>query len=120
MQATLEEVELSASGGTHVFGPGHDGKLAELRKAQIELAHACAKYKVDDSTLPRGGNLATEDEAQEPDVLLAREKRREANNEYFRCVNDGVVAVVAKLEDVAVAMREVEQESKEVWSEGTA
>ena len=36
MQATLEEVELSASGGTHVFGPEHDRKLAE-REDDSEL-----------------------------------------------------------------------------------
>ncbi|KAF3766391.1 hypothetical protein M406DRAFT_18578, partial [Cryphonectria parasitica EP155] len=49
MQATLEEVELSASGGTRVFGPDHDRKLAELRAAQIELAQAWARSEADEA-----------------------------------------------------------------------
>lgn len=50
MQATLEEVELSASGGTRVFGPDHDRKLAELRSAQIALAQAWARSEADEAT----------------------------------------------------------------------
>ncbi|KAK4465907.1 hypothetical protein QBC42DRAFT_260054 [Cladorrhinum samala] len=50
-------------------------------------------------------------------ILLAR-KRREANDRYFQRVNQGVLDVVAKLEEVAVAMRAVEAESKEVWDDG--
>lgn len=49
MQATLEEVELSASGGTHVFGAEHDRKLLELRTAQIALAQAWARSEADDA-----------------------------------------------------------------------
>ncbi|KAJ3498591.1 hypothetical protein NLG97_g1009 [Lecanicillium saksenae] len=49
MQATLEEVELSASAGTHVFGRSHDVKLAELRAAQIALAQAWTRSEVDGS-----------------------------------------------------------------------
>ncbi len=49
MQATLEEVELSASGGTRVFGPDHDAKLAELRQAQIALAQAWARSEADEA-----------------------------------------------------------------------
>ncbi|KAK7208687.1 hypothetical protein V2G26_015865 [Clonostachys chloroleuca] len=48
MQATLQEVELSASGGTHVFGPEHDRKLNELRAAQIALAQAWARSEADE------------------------------------------------------------------------
>ncbi|KJZ72032.1 hypothetical protein HIM_08593 [Hirsutella minnesotensis 3608] len=172
MQATLEEVELSASGGTHVFGPGHDRKLADLRAAQIALAQAWARSEADDaietalrnSTAPAPGdevrNLkgtwteaarpgvgegtdapksttgptikrpdssgvgvadrlgATLEEETELDIVLAR-KRREANDQYFQQVNNGVIDVVAKLEDVAVAMRAVEQESQDVWNEHT-
>ncbi|KAL2195910.1 hypothetical protein P885DRAFT_39043 [Corynascus similis CBS 632.67] len=55
-------------------------------------------------------------EETEVDILLAR-KRREANDRYFQRVNQGVLDVVAKLEDVAIAMRAVEQESKELWGE---
>ncbi|KAI0161310.1 hypothetical protein GGR57DRAFT_454294 [Xylariaceae sp. FL1272] len=50
MQTTLEEAELSASGGTHVFGVDHDHKLAELRVAQIALAQAWARSEADDPT----------------------------------------------------------------------
>lgn len=170
MQATLEEIELSASGGTHVFGPDHDRKLAELRAAQIALAQAWARSEADDaidaeihehtasvvgdgvrnmrstigdasrsgapdgteggrstigsSSVPRPNSSGTGveglgaklEEETEVDILLAR-KRREANDRYFQRVNQGVIDVVSKLEDVAVAMRAVEQESKEVWSE---
>ncbi|KAM0549102.1 hypothetical protein ACHAPJ_009557 [Fusarium lateritium] len=167
MQATLEEVELSASGGTHVFGPDHDRKLADLRAAQIALAQAWARSEADDvietaqlenvgsvtgsevrnmkgalgdtsksgldgteksavgsSSISRPNSSGTGverlghklEEETEVDILLAR-KRREANDRYFQRVNQGVIDVVTRLEDVAVAMRAVEQESKEVWSE---
>lgn len=168
MQATLEEVELSASAGTHVFGRSHDVKLAELRAAQIALAQAWARSEVDGSTEKSsrdegspdvGGDLRSAkgsfadgakpstgdaepskgntnngaprtlgegadverlgsklEEETEADILLAR-KRREANDEYFERVNAGVIDVVSKLEKVAVAMRAVEQESKDVWNE---
>ncbi len=175
MQATLEEVELSASGGTRVFGTDHDRKLAELRAAQIALAQAWARSEADEAieTMGAGGlgegrNLkgpgglagaeasgtqgvdgpgnaksdgndaakstigggsgrpgsssgpdrlgAKLEEDTEVDILLAR-KRREANDRYFQRVNQGVLDVVAKLEDVAIAMRAVEQESKDIWAE---
>ncbi|MBE3048232.1 DUF5315 domain-containing protein [Candidatus Bathyarchaeota archaeon] len=169
MQATLEEVELSASGGTHVFGPDHDRKLAELRAAQITLAQAWARSEADDAietgreaveasggeelrrskgnagagegskgadpadtvkstagtnSAPGAGSgvpgverlEAKLEEETEVDILLAR-KRREANDQYFQRVNRGVLDVVAKLGDVAVAMKEVGQESKDIWGE---
>lgn len=172
MQATLEEVELSASGGTHVFGPEHDRKLAELRTAQIALAQAWARSEADDAiettlghnsvpaagdelrnlkgaladTSRQGGGDGTDaakstagtasvrpesggggadrlgaklEEETEVDILLAR-KRREANDQYFQRVSNGVIDVVAKLEDVAVVMRAVEQESKDVWHENAS
>lgn len=165
MQATLEEVELSASGGTRVFGPDHDRKLAELRAAQIALAQAWARSEADetigtsampgsasdgpgadsktDGTTIGGGAGGTDgaarsgrtasvrhgsagvgaghlgqklEEETETDIRFAR-KRREANDRYFQRVNQGVLDVVAKLDDVATAMRAVEQESKDVWGE---
>ncbi|KAH6656473.1 hypothetical protein BKA67DRAFT_552087 [Truncatella angustata] len=176
MQATLEEVELSASGGTHVFGLEHDRKLTELRSAQIALAQAWARSEADDAidttdgvgneevrdlkgalggagltaaggagpglagkasadgTDPgkstvgtgtarppssgRGGEKlgAMLEQETESDILLAR-KRREANDRYFSRVDQGVRDVVAKLEDVAITMRAVEQESRDVWGE---
>lgn len=185
MQATLEEVELSASGGTRVFGPDHDRKLAELRAAQIALAQAWARSEADGAMEPAettagggtgagsgsgagagaavggAGSVSTErgaagtgaelktdgtegarsvgtaggssarpgsagvgaerlgqklEEETESDIQFAR-KRREANDRYFQRVNQGVLDVVAKLEDVATAMRAVEQESKDVWGD---
>ncbi|EHK96351.1 hypothetical protein M7I_7939 [Glarea lozoyensis 74030] len=159
MQGTLEEVELSAVNGTHVFGPEHGKALDELRSAQIGLAQAWARSEADEAvegtdkeskvkgglTLGSEGRSALEavgstvtgsirpgsssggiaaaerrgsklEEETEADVLLAR-KRREANDRYFQRVNAGVLDVVAKLEEVAAAMRAVEQESRDIWGE---
>lgn len=165
MQSTLEEVELSAVNGTHVFGPEHNKALEELRATQIGLAQAWARSEADDAvenadkeskglgskiggglfgsegisglegTAAGGSTVASgsqrpgssgvgaaerlgsklEEETQ-GDILLAR-KRREANDKYFQRVNDGVLDVVAKLEEVASAMRAVEQESRDIWGE---
>lgn len=161
MQATLEEVELSASGGTRVFGPDHDRKLAELRSAQIALAQAWARSEADEAIETTGivGSSSVSDKAAgtelrtdgtdgtgkstvtasigpgsagttlgadrlgqkleqetEDDIQFAR-KRREANDRYFQRVNQGVLDVVAKLDEVAIAMKAVEQESKDVWGD---
>jgi hypothetical protein len=163
MQSTLEEVELSAANGTHVFGPEHSKALEELRAAQIGLAQAWARSEADEvvesrDQESRGGRVAgmlgsegrsaldtlgTEargstigssgrpgssgaaapvrmgsklEQETEADILLAR-RRREANDKYFQRVNGGVLDVVAKLEEVAVAMRAVEQESRDIWGE---
>jgi hypothetical protein len=48
MQNTLEEVELSATTGTHIFSPDHSKALEELRMAQIALAQAWAKSEADE------------------------------------------------------------------------
>ncbi len=163
MQSTLEEVELSAVNGTHVFGPEHSKALEGLRAAQIELAQAWARSEADDavesadkeskglsvgktmvlgsegrsaldtvgSTVPSGSGrpgssgavvggverIGSELEKEtEADIILAR-KRREANDKYFQRVNEGVLDVVAKLEEVANAMKAVEQESRDIWGE---
>jgi hypothetical protein len=165
MQATLEEVELSASGGTRVFSSEHEQKLGDLRTAQIALAQAWARSEADDYGEPSATPAALEElrnmqngqldaarslegdgtdggkttiagtsappgssaggfdqlgaqleEETESDILLAR-RRREANDLYFQRVNEGVIDVVTKLEDVARAMRAVEQESKDLWNE---
>lgn len=163
MQSTLEEVELSAVNGTHVFGPDHSRALEDLRAAQIELAKAWARSEADeavegaekDSKAVSGGKglaLGSEgrslldtagsegisgsvkvgssglgvegleggtlEEDTEHDILLAR-KRREANDRYFQRVNGGVLDVVKMLEEVAGAMRAVEQESRDIWGETT-
>jgi hypothetical protein len=183
MQATLAEVELSASGGTHVFGSDHDRKLADLRAAQIALAQAWARSEADDAIETSGaaaagamdevrdlkGALAATGltsaaafgpgsaagktagvEGTEPakstvgsgsanlsnpqgpdglgavlehetelDILMAR-RRREANDEYFSRVDQGVRDVVAKLDEVAVAMMAVEQETRDIWGDETS
>ncbi|KAI9714449.1 MAG: hypothetical protein M1820_000410 [Bogoriella megaspora] len=167
MQNTLEEVELSATSGAHVFGEGHAAALERLRSAQIELARAwardegeevsslhdmqermksqgekdgggVAKDKTDSPQSKKGaarpgskgepdgadagmrtgqGGRSQLEEEAEADIVLAR-RRREANDRYFERVNASVLDVVAKLDEVANAMRGVEMESKEIWGEG--
>lgn len=160
MQSTLEEVEISAVNGVHVFGPKHNEALEELRTAQIALAQAWARSEADntveaadkesrvirssgimasetnksgvgatdgaksaaESTSGRPGSSAGDkpatkhEEETEADILLAR-KRREANDRYFDRVNSGVLDVVAKLEEVARAMKAVEEESRDIWGD---
>jgi septum formation topological specificity factor MinE len=147
MQNTLAEVELSASGSSHVFGAQHAKALEDLRITQLALAQAWAKSEAEEephhpedreaniggsgtagvhaspAELGKGTGSRSNsrernlEEETERDILLAR-KRREANDKYFQQVNSGVLDVVAKLEQVANAMRQVEKESKEIWSEG--
>ena len=64
-------------------------------------------------TTDRGTNIEEETQA---DMLMAQ-RRREANDRYFHRVNAGVLDVVAKLEEVSLAMRRVEKESRDIWSE---
>jgi hypothetical protein len=158
MQNTLEDVEMTAERGTHVFGAEHTRALEELRKAQIALAQAWAKSEADDGTenaeketrAPRGSGIGSEgksmldsteggisghsgtgapgssggvgkvgsklEEETEADILLAR-RRREANDNYFKRVNEGVEDVVKKLEDVAKAMAAVEKQNRETWDD---
>lgn len=156
MQSTLEEVELSAANGTHVFGAEHSKALESLRDAQIKLAQAWARSEAVDiveemgsrndnaknstaattegeknfgaSNAARPGSSGVDgrekhekrpialDQETAADILSAR-KRREANDRYFMKVNAGVIDVVAKLEDVAAAMRAVEQESRDIWGD---
>jgi septum formation topological specificity factor MinE len=159
MQSTLEEVDLSAVNGTHVFGAEHSKVLEDLRTAQIALAQAWARSEADDAVdtadrdgkaLRASGMLGSEgksaldgtegakstinsgsvrpgssgadknasklEEETDTDILLAR-KRREANDKYFQRVNSGVLEVVAKLEEVSVAMMAVEQESRDIWGD---
>lgn len=135
MQATLAEVELSAARGTEFFGPEHSSALEELRGAQIALAQAWARSEADEivdhpveheddgakAGKPSGedkrdGKAAGREDETEGDIMLAR-KRREANDKYFWRVQQGVLDVVGKLEEVAAAMGKVEKESREIWSE---
>ena len=64
-----------------------------------------------------GSGKSLLEEETEMDIALA-EKRREANDRYFQRVNKGVLDVVAKLEEVAKAMKAVELESREIWGDG--
>jgi hypothetical protein len=138
--------------GMTVFGSEHSRALDELRKAQIELAKAWARSEDDGATAeqqrkvsdvgsmappnnltrPRGGSNAVKgdklfdriklEEETEKDIELSR-KRREENDRYFEKVNKGVQEVVVRLEEVAKAMRGVENESNEIWGrseDGTA
>ncbi|WEW55700.1 hypothetical protein PRK78_001133 [Emydomyces testavorans] len=140
MQSTLAEVELAAASGDHVFTAEHAKALEELRVKQLALAQAWVRSEVDevvDGSASESGlgaakgaeslrrpSTETEDrlphkvldEKTEKDILLAR-KRRQANDRYFERVNSSVLDVVAKLDEVANAMRTVERESKEIWSE---
>lgn len=144
MQSTLAEVELSAVNGTHVFGAEHAKALESLRTTQLALAQAWSRGEADESlenshdatgkvgkgagllgAEPKrrgsGSSVSSDtakklEEETENDILLAR-KRREANDRFFQRVNAGVLDVVAKLEDVALAMRAVERESRDLWSE---
>ena len=139
--------------GMTVFGAEHSRALDELRRAQIELAKAWARSdddgasreqqrKVSDVTSlasapgklarPRAGSSPGKadrlfdriklEEETEKDIELSR-KRREENDVYFEKVNKGVQEVVVRLEQVAKAMRGVENESNEIWGrseDGTA
>ena len=159
MQSTLEEVELTAANGTHIFGDEHTKALEGLRMAQISLAQAWARSEADEAVdtrdkdtraikssgkgseaksaadvtdtqsnknsaglrpinaLQRGESKLEEE--TEADIRLAR-RRREANDQYFQRVNDGVLDVVQKLEDVAASMKAVEKESRDIWEDSEA
>jgi len=142
MQNTLAEVELSASSGSHLFSAAHAKALDDLRTSQLALAQAWAKSEADegishypeDSAEPQGKPAAQSSQGQSkkgnsegnPDMNLEEQtqrdiesarKRREANDRYFQQVNNGVLDVVAKLDEVARAMKQVEKETREIWSE---
>lgn len=140
MQATLAEVELSAFSSTHVFGSARSAALDELREAQIALAKVWGRDEAEEEEAEevkpknekekekekeKGKEKEKEtgkdegekdgDSEEEGDIAEAR-RRREANENFFSRVNEGVVDVVGKLEGVAQAMAKVERESREIWS----
>ena len=130
MQATLAEVELSASNSRHVFGSAHNEALGELREAQIALAKAWGRGEADEEDdleaekekSAKGKDEAKKDgdaggEAEEEADIAEARRRRKANEKFFRKVREGVVDVAGKLEGVAQAMAKVEKESREIWSE---
>lgn len=119
MQATLAEVELQgAFSSTHVFGEKHAAALEGLRVAQVELARAWGRgEEVEEVEEEEGGKDEGEGD-EEADIKVAR-KRREANERFFKRVQEGVGDVVGRLEVVAGAMGEVERESRSIWSSGS-
>ncbi|KAI9376820.1 hypothetical protein BJX61DRAFT_4953 [Aspergillus egyptiacus] len=139
MQSALSDVEVSATARGHVFGEKHSEALEDLRLKHLRLAQAWARDDAEDEGVdPKAatagpsakrdsrnsgdasgeadGSAKNLDEETEKDIQLARE-RREANDRYFDRVNNSVLDVVAKLEDIAQAMRTMEAESKDIWSE---
>ena len=131
MQLTLEEVELSALGSTHVFGNAHNAALEQLREAQISLAKAWGRGEPDDDFAAMDAAWGDDENAEEAadaptsagenvedggEIAEAR-KRREANERFFKKVGEGVEDVVGKLDEVAAAMAKVEKESREIWDE---
>ncbi|KAE8556642.1 hypothetical protein EYB25_001345 [Talaromyces marneffei] len=147
MQNTLGEVELSATKGEHVFGEEHSSALEELRLKQLKLAQTWTRNEADevdenesketndqsDSKTPKpsgvphdnGAATTTTDgtatykalEAETEKDLQQARKRRLANDQYFDRVNNGVLDVVASLEEVARAMRAVRKESEDIWND---
>ncbi|RMZ83698.1 hypothetical protein DV738_g1093, partial [Chaetothyriales sp. CBS 135597] len=125
MQHTLADVQLSTMSSTHVFGAENARALEDLRTAQLSLAQAWAKSQADetvDNDLDDddADNAAVAQSSQnleeetEMDIRRAR-KRKEANDRYFQQVNQGVLEVVSKLDDVAGAMRRVQKKSRDLW-----
>ncbi|KAJ5995775.1 hypothetical protein N7481_002752 [Penicillium waksmanii] len=101
-----------------------DGESAQRRGSAEATATATATTTKDTTGTTAGESTPTRDrvshrtldEGTEKDIILAR-KRRDANDRYFDRVNQGVLDVVAKLEEVSQAMRTVERESKDIWSD---
>ncbi|TQS36297.1 hypothetical protein Golomagni_03257 [Golovinomyces magnicellulatus] len=142
MQSTLKDFEISNTNGKHVFGSQHSTALEGLRTAQIELAKAWARSEIEEATegadnLKKGfstmkNNLgddgkparstwasgtergSAKEQEFEADIIIAR-KRREANDRYFQRMNDSVLDVVSRLDEVASSMDSVAQESKLMW-----
>ncbi|KAJ5482365.1 hypothetical protein N7475_001177 [Penicillium sp. IBT 31633x] len=109
-EADYEVVDPSHSGTEGASGKASSGRrgAAEVNpQTDVVNEHNVGRGSVSHHTL---------DEETEKDINLAR-KRREANDRYFDRVNQGVLDVVAKLEEVAQAMRTVERESKDIWSD---
>ncbi|RFU27791.1 hypothetical protein B7463_g8532, partial [Scytalidium lignicola] len=101
--------------GRALLGSERMGGPEETEAGRSTVPSASAGPSSTAAAVAERRNLRLEEET-ETDILLAR-KRREANDKYFQQVNGGVLEVVAKLEDIARAMKSVEQEIKEIWGE---
>lgn len=123
-QLKLAQAWARSEADDEVVDSAHSGKDRELGSAvrSSPSAPAPASAPSAEGVAPEsraaveGVSYHTLDEETEKDILLAR-RRREANDRYFDRVNQGVLDVVAKLEEVAQAMRAVERESKDIWSD---
>lgn len=89
-----------------------------LNRRRAETEGSVSTVLSDESQLSessiRSGRTELEDETAQ-DIKLASE-RRAVNEAYFKRVDAGVKEVVEKLEKVAEAMRDVEGESRSLWS----
>jgi len=86
-----------------------------------DLASPALSNNRDKTGAPKGDKMFDRiklEEETEKDIALSR-RRREENDRYFEKVNKGVQEVVVRLEEVAKAMRGVENESKEIWGHGS-
>lgn len=120
-----EEKEVSA---TEVVGEMSMGRpkntdetaseSAGVQRRRAETEGSVSTVLSDESQLSessvQSGRSQLEDETAQ-DIKLASE-RRAANEAYFKRVDAGVKEVVEKLEKVAEAMRDVEGESRSLWS----
>ncbi|KAJ5827668.1 hypothetical protein N7447_004431 [Penicillium robsamsonii] len=119
-QLKLAQAWARSEADDEVVDPGHSGaeKASEASPTRGGAGESNQQYDTATETSAGRGSVLhrTLDDDTEKDISLAR-KRREANDRYFDRVNQGVLDVVAKLEDVAQAMRTVERESKDIWSD---
>jgi hypothetical protein len=119
-QLKLAQAWARSEADDEVVDPSHTGADAASTKASSTWQRGEGNVKDDAATDHSAGRGSVShhalDEETEKDIRLAR-KRREANDRYFDRVNQGVLDVVAKLEEVAQAMRTVERESKDIWSD---
>ncbi|CAI4219696.1 unnamed protein product [Parascedosporium putredinis] len=139
MQATLEEIALAqawarseaddvietvketgGATGTEELRNLKGTGLVDSTRATGDVADTLKTAGTNSAARPGSGGGGIDrleaklEEETEVDILLAR-KRREANDQYFQRVNQGVLDVVAKLGEVATAMKTLEQESREIW-----
>jgi hypothetical protein len=120
-QLKLAQAWARSEADDEVVDPGHscaDKDSGKANSARGGAGESNQQYDAATETSAGRGSVLhrTLDDETEKDIRLAR-KRREANDRYFDRVNQGVLDVVAKLEEVAQAMRTVERESKDIWSD---
>lgn len=115
MQNTLEEVELSATSGTHVFGPDHSKALEDLRTAQIALAQAWAKSEAEEeSQSATDAKEARENPMNTADVLASdRAEKLEGSVRLDKPTASGKTQLEEETEnDIALARKRREANDK--------